>query len=97
MPKFLSRVPQSDMTDSSHSQTWSALDTPAHPSINEIELAATNLYDGEHKAVDVGAPMDAIKHNLPPQSHLHPVSVLRLPHPHTGFSVVPEDILNLDV
>ncbi|KAH9064414.1 hypothetical protein EDB87DRAFT_1785304 [Lactarius vividus] len=66
--------------------------TPALPGIDEIELAAINLNDGEPDGVDVDAPMDAVERKPQPQSHRHPA-----PQPHTGFGVVPEDILNLDV
>jgi hypothetical protein len=69
--------------------------TPALPGIDEIELAAINLNDGEPESVDVDAPMDAVERKPQPQSHPHPAS--QLPQPHTGFGVVPEDILNLDV
>lgn len=65
--------------------------TPALPGIDEIELAAINLNDGEPEGVDLDAPMDAVERK--PQPHLHSAPQ----QPHTGFGVVPEDILNLDV
>ncbi|KAF8259090.1 hypothetical protein EI94DRAFT_1752489 [Lactarius quietus] len=68
--------------------------TPALPGIDEIELAAINLNDGEPDSVDVDAPMDAVERKPQPQSHHHPAS--QLPQQHTGFGVVPEDILDLD-
>jgi hypothetical protein len=66
--------------------------TPALPGIDEIELAAINLNDGEPETVDVDAPMEVVERKPQPQSHPQ-----RLPQPHSGFGVVPEDILNLDV
>ena len=69
--------------------------TPALPGIDEIELAAINLNDGEPDSVDVDAPMEAVERKPQPRSHPHSAS--QLPQSHTGFSAVPEDILDLEV
>jgi hypothetical protein len=48
--------------------------TPALPGIDEIELAAINLNDGEPESVDVDAPMDVVERKPQPQSHPHRIS-----------------------
>jgi len=69
--------------------------TPALPGIDEIELAAINLNDGEPDAVDLDTPMDAVERKPPSQPQSRP----RLPPPQAqnAFGVVPEDILDIDV
>ena len=66
--------------------------TPALPGIDEIELAAINLNDGEPD-VDLDTPMDAVerKPSCQPRPRLPP------PQAQNGFGVVPEEILDLDV
>jgi hypothetical protein len=66
--------------------------TPALPGIDEIELAAINLNDGEPE-VDLDTPMDAVerKPSCQPRPRLPP------PQAQNGFGVVPEEILDLDV
>jgi Myb-like DNA-binding domain len=66
--------------------------TPALPGIDEIELAAINLNDGEPD-VDLDTPMDAVERK--PSCQPRP----RLPQgqAQNGFGVVPEEILDLDV
>ncbi len=66
--------------------------TPALPGIDEIELAAINLNDGEPE-VDLDTPMDAVerKPSCQPRPRLPPSQA------QNGFGVVPEDILDLDV
>jgi len=70
--------------------------TPALPGIDEIELAAINLNDGEPDAVDLDTPMDAVERKPPSQSQPRP----RLPPPPpppNGFGMVHEDMLDLEV
>ena len=66
--------------------------TPALPGIDEIELAAINLNDGEPE-VDLDTPMDAVerKSSCQPRPRLPP------PQAQNGFGVVPEEILDLEV
>ena len=66
--------------------------TPALPGIDEIELAAINLNDGEPD-VDLDTPMDAVerKSSCQPRPRQPP------PQAQNGFGVVPEEILDLDV
>ncbi|KAI0298962.1 hypothetical protein B0F90DRAFT_1912401 [Multifurca ochricompacta] len=72
--------------------------TPALPGIDEIELAAISLNDGEP---DLDAPMEAVerKPQLQPQPQPRPQSrpPPPPPAPQTVFGVAPEDILNLEV
>jgi hypothetical protein len=69
--------------------------TPALPGIDEIELAAINLNDGEPEAVDLDTPMDAVERKPQPQPQSRP----RLPPPQAqnAFGVVSEDMLDIEV
>ena len=71
--------------------------TPALPGIDEIELAAINLNDGEPDAVDLDTPMDAVERKPSSQSQSQSQACPRLPPPQNGFGVVHEDMLDLEV
>ena len=71
--------------------------TPALPGIDEIELAAINLNDGEPEGVDLDTPMDAVERKPPPQPQSQSRPRLPPPQAQNGFGVVPEDILDMDV
>jgi hypothetical protein len=69
--------------------------TPALPGIDEIELAAINLNDGDPE-VDLDAPMDAVERKAQAQTQTQSRAAPQPPQSQTGFGVVPEDILNLE-
>ena len=71
--------------------------TPALPGIDEIELAAINLNDGEPEAVDLDTPMDAVERKPPSQAQSQARPRLPQRRAQNGFGMVHEDILGLDV
>jgi hypothetical protein len=82
--------------------------TPALPGIDEIELAAINLNDGESDTagVDLDTPMDTVERKPPPQAQVQTQPHPRLPQPpqqpqplqaQNAYGVVHEEILDLEV